>query len=54
MACDSENLEAVKILLAAGADPNLKNDDNETAIDYADSEEIRRLLIQYGARQTEN
>ena len=51
MACSGENLEAVKILLTAGAKPNLKDGDGETAMQKTDSEEIKRFLIIYGARE---
>lgn len=50
MACFDDNLEAVKILLEAGANPNLKDEDGETALQKTDSEEIKQLLKQYGAR----
>lgn len=51
MACDEENIEAVKILLEAGANPNLKDEDGETALEKTDSEEIKNLLKQYGAKE---
>jgi hypothetical protein len=53
-ASSDDDVEVVKILLEAGANPNLKDEDGETALDKTDSEEIRQLLIRYGARKTEN
>lgn len=50
-ACFDEDIEAVKILLAAGANPNLKDEDGKTALQNTDSDEIKRLLISYGARK---
>ncbi len=50
-ACDDENLEIVKLLLEAGANPNLKDNDGETAMMKTDSEEIKNLLKQYGAKK---
>ena len=50
-ACDEEELEAVKILLEAGANPNLKDEDGETALEKTDSDEIKQLLIKYGAKE---
>lgn len=51
-AAEDDNLEGVKMLLELGADPNARDEDGETAFDKTDSEEIRRLLIRYGARKT--
>ena len=51
MACEDENLEVAKILLEAGANPNLKDEDGETAFQKTDSAEIRQLLVRYGTRQ---
>jgi hypothetical protein len=51
LACDNENLEAVKILLEAGANPKLKDSEGETAMMKTDSEEIKNLLRQYGAKK---
>ena len=50
-ACEDDNLEVVKMLLEAKADPNLKDEDGETAFQKTDSDEIKRLLTSYGARQ---
>ncbi len=51
MACSDENFEAVKILLEAGANPNLKDEKGKTALDKTDSNEIKQLLKQYGAKE---
>ncbi|MEJ7847412.1 MAG: ankyrin repeat domain-containing protein [Pyrinomonadaceae bacterium] len=51
LASENESVEAVKFLLQAGANLNLKDDDGETALQKAGSEEIRRLLINAGARE---
>ena len=51
MACFHNNFEAVKILLEAGANPNLKDEDGETALQKTDSDEIKQLLKQYGAKK---
>ncbi len=50
-ACDENNLEWVKLLLKAGANPNLKDDDGETAMMKTTSEEIKKLLKKYGAKE---
>jgi len=49
-ACEDDNLEIVKMLWEAGANPNLKDADGETALDKTDSEEIKQILKQYGAK----
>jgi len=49
-ACEDDNLEGVRIFLKAGADVNLKDDDDESALDKTSSDEIKRLLITNGAR----
>lgn len=49
-ACEDEAIDGVKLLLNAGANPNLKDEDGETAYDKTDSDEIKQLLIKFGAR----
>jgi hypothetical protein len=49
----NDALENVKILLEAGADVNLKDVEGENAISLAYNEDIRQLLISYGAQQEE-
>jgi hypothetical protein len=51
IACYEESLEGAKILLEAGANPNLKDEDGETALEKTDSDEIKQLLKQYGAKE---
>lgn len=51
LACEDNSLEGVEFLLKAGANPNLKDEDDETAFMKTDSEEIKQLLIRYGARK---
>ena len=50
-AAEDDNVEGVKFLLELGANPNLKDGDGETAMQKTDSDEIKRLLKQYGARE---
>ena len=40
----------LEILIANGADLNVKNDQGKTPLDYAKSEEIKELLILNGAK----
>ncbi len=49
IATDSENVAVTRILLGSGANVNLKNSDDETAYDLASNDEIKDLLISYGA-----
>ena len=51
LAAYEEDFEAVKILLKAGANPNLTDNENETAFMKTDSDEIKQLLLRYGARK---
>lgn len=44
------HLRAVKILLEAGADPNLTDKSGETAFQKTASDEIKQLLVLYGAK----
>lgn len=48
--CEDNNFELAKILLEAGANPNLKDEDGETALQKTKSEEIKKLLKKYGAK----
>lgn len=43
------DLELIRLLLAAGADPNRKNDDGTTALTWCGSSEIAALLLDAGA-----
>ena len=45
LAAKSNNPEMVKVLLAAGADVNAKKSDGKSALDYANSDEIKSLLL---------
>ena len=49
-AADNDSLEGVRLFLNAGADPNLKDEDGETALEKTTSEEIKTLLISFGAK----
>ena len=42
--------EIVKYLVKNGADINIKNNDGKTALDLADSEEIKEVLRKTGAK----
>ncbi len=48
-AADSEELENVRILLIAGSVVNMKDKDGNTALDHAESDEVQKLLLSYGA-----
>ena len=50
LAAADDSLEGVKIFLNAGANPNLKDKDGETAIEKTSSDEIKQLLIKHGAK----
>lgn len=50
--CEESVLEIVRFLLKAGANPNLKDEDGETAFDKTNSQEIKNLLIKFGARKS--
>lgn len=45
----AENFESVKAILEAGADINLRDKENKTAFNLTDSDEIKELLVSYGA-----
>lgn len=47
---DYNNKEMLEILIANGADLNVKNDQGKTPLDYAKSKEIKELLILNGAK----
>lgn len=51
LASEENSFEGVELLLKAGANPTLKDEDGETAFMKTDSEEIKQLLIRYGARK---
>ena len=48
-AADAENLETARVLVLAGANVNLKDNDNETAWDKTSNDELELLLETYGA-----
>lgn len=52
-AAESDKLEAVRTLILAGADINMKNEDEETAWDLTADDEIEKLLESYGAKVPE-
>lgn len=47
----TDNFKAMRILIEAGADVNLRDADGESALDIVDNEDIEQLLIAYGAEQ---
>ena len=52
-AADADNLENVRALLAAGADATLSDNTGETALDLTTDEEIRQMLVEFGADTTD-
>ena len=50
-AAHSDDVESVRALILAGANVNLKNNEDETALSLTDSEEVKELLKQYGAKE---
>ena len=42
------DLEMVKLLIEIGADVNIKNKEGKTALDLADTEEIKEVLRKAG------
>lgn len=52
-AAENDKLEAVRTLILAGADVNLKNEDDETAWDLTSEDEMEKLLESYGAKVPE-
>jgi len=53
-AADADNLENVRTLLQAGALVNLKDKEGETAYDLTSDEEVEKLLVEYGANNSQN
>lgn len=57
IACDPSNLEMARVLLEAGADPNVRRSDGESCLRLCASEqnlEMAKLLLRYGAGKTIN
>ncbi|XP_072651130.1 ankyrin repeat domain-containing protein 31 isoform X1 [Canis lupus baileyi] len=50
----NNHLKAAEILLPHGANPNQKNQKQKTALDEADNEKMKELLISFGAIETDN
>lgn len=50
-AAENGELENVKLLLGAGANAQLRNKDGETALSMTSSEEVKQILISYGAME---
>ena len=48
-AASNDDLEGVRLLIMAGADVNAKNKDGESAWDQTSNDEIKTLLISFGA-----
>lgn len=44
-----ENFKVMRVLIESGANVNLRDEDGDSALDITDDEEIRQLLIAYGA-----
>nr|XP_055189440.1 ankyrin repeat domain-containing protein 31-like [Nyctereutes procyonoides] len=53
-AAANNHLKAAEILLPHGANPNQKNQKQKTALDEADNEKMKELLISFGAIETDN
>lgn len=49
IAADSDRAATVKALLEAGADANLTSTDGKTALEMTGSEEVKTLLLSFGA-----
>ena len=47
LAASQGNAECVKLLLEAGANPDTKDSNGKTALDYAKTDEIRKLLQEH-------
>jgi hypothetical protein len=50
-ATENGELENIKLLLGAGANAQFRNKEGETALSMASSEEVKQLLISYGATE---
>jgi len=50
-AAENGELEIVKLLLGAGAKAQLRNKEGETALSMTSSEEVKQILISYGATE---
>ena len=48
-AVDNKQTETVSFLLASGADVNIKDNNDKTPLHYAKTEEIKKILLAYGA-----
>lgn len=44
-----DNCKAMPVMIEAGADVNLRDDDGDSALDIVDDEKTGKLLIAYGA-----
>ncbi|XP_072593076.1 ankyrin repeat domain-containing protein 31 isoform X3 [Vulpes vulpes] len=53
-AAANNHLKVAEILLPHGANPNQKNQNQKTALDEADNEKMKELLISFGAIETDN
>ena len=49
-AAEYVNLEIVQFLIESGADVNIKNNDGKTALDLAETEEIKEVLKKAGIK----
>ena len=50
LASEAGHFEVVKYLVENGANANLKDNDGKTALDFAETDEIRQFLINNGAK----
>ena len=49
-AASQGSADAVKALIEAGADVNAKNSNGKTALDLAETDEVKELLTKAGAK----